>query len=222
MNSLLTWAFGILSNLSWYLKLLWLAVINIYSLRVLWFNYLEVIFCGCLLYCNLLCHAVLQALPYMRCIGESWPMTKERAYFEAVALRELGWLSPEHVPEVYHFGHTMSLIGMCYLEPPHIIVRKGLIAGIEYPLLAEHMSEFMARTLYFTSLLYRSTMEHKCAGVQTLICNFVLLLYLACIIWSSPLWVFISQYDRIFLGYIYNCNWLWFKFCKVTSIHANV
>ena len=44
----------------------------------------------CLLYCNLLCHAVLQALPYMCCIGESWPMTKERAYFEAVALRELG------------------------------------------------------------------------------------------------------------------------------------
>ncbi|KAK4563254.1 hypothetical protein RGQ29_005675 [Quercus rubra] len=96
------------------------------------------------------------ALPYMRCIGESWPMTKERAYFEAVALREL----------VYHFGHTMSLIGMCYLEPPHIIVRKGLIAGIEYPLLAEHMSEFMARTLYFTSLLYRSTMEHKCAVAE--------------------------------------------------------
>ena len=69
------------------------------------------------------------------------------------------------MPEVYHFGHTMSLIGMCYLERPHIIVRKGLIAGIEYPLLAEHMSEFMARTLYFTSLLYRSTTEHKRAGV---------------------------------------------------------
>ena len=44
----------------------------------------------CLLYCNLLCHAVLQALPYMHCIGDSWPMTRERAYFEAVALRELG------------------------------------------------------------------------------------------------------------------------------------
>ena len=101
----------------------------------------------------------------MRCIGESWPMTKERAYFEAVALRELGRLNPEHVPEVYHFDQTMSLIGMRYLEPPHIIVRKGLIAGIEYPLLAEHMSEFMARTLYFTSLLYRSTTEHKCVGV---------------------------------------------------------
>lgn len=107
-----------------------------------------------------------QALPYIRCIGESWPMTKERAYFEAVALREEARLSPEHVPEVYHFDRTMSLIGMRYLEPPHIILRKGLIAGIEYPLLAEHISEFMARTLYFTSLLHRSTTEHKRAVAE--------------------------------------------------------
>ncbi|XWS54731.1 hypothetical protein CRYUN_Cryun10bG0114500 [Craigia yunnanensis] len=109
---------------------------------------------------------IKQALPYIRCIGESWPMTKERAYFEAVALKEQGGLCPEHVPEVYHFDRTMSLIGMRYLEPPHIILRKGLIAGIEYPLLAEHMSEFMAKTLFFTSLLYRSTTEHKRAVAE--------------------------------------------------------
>ncbi|KAL9415228.1 hypothetical protein AB3S75_043499 [Citrus x aurantiifolia] len=104
---------------------------------------------------------IKQALPYVRCIGESWPMTKERAYFEAVALKEHGQLCPDHVPEVYHFDRTMSLIGMRYLEPPHIILRKGLIAGIKYPLLAEHMSEFMAKTLFYTSLLYRTTTEHK-------------------------------------------------------------
>ena len=135
------------------------------------------------------------------------------------------WLRNEHILRQWHWESWVDWvgsIGMCYLEPPHIIVRKWLIAGIEYPLLAEHMSEFMARTLYFTSLLYRSTTEHKRAGVWTSIRNFVLLLYLACIIWSSPLWVFISQYDHIFLGYIYNCNWLWFKFCKVTSICVNV
>jgi len=76
---------------------------------------------------------ILQAIPYIRCIGESWPMTKERAYFETQALREHGRLSPDHVPEVYHFDRTMSLFGMRYLEPPHIILRKGLIAGTEYP-----------------------------------------------------------------------------------------
>ncbi|KAF9621977.1 hypothetical protein IFM89_029197 [Coptis chinensis] len=104
---------------------------------------------------------IKQALPYIRCIGESWPMTKERAYFEALALKEHGRLCPNHVPEVYHFDRPMSLIGMRYVEPPHIILRKGLIAGVEYPLLADHMSEYMARTLFFTSLLYRSTAEHR-------------------------------------------------------------
>ncbi|PNY02767.1 methylthioribose kinase [Trifolium pratense] len=104
---------------------------------------------------------IKQALPYVRLIGESWKMTKERAYFESLALKEKGKLCPEHVPEVYHFDRTMSLIGMCYLEPPHIILRKGLVAGVEYPLLAEHMSDFIAKTLFFSSLLFRSTTDHK-------------------------------------------------------------
>ncbi|KAK3012321.1 hypothetical protein RJ639_011622 [Escallonia herrerae] len=109
---------------------------------------------------------IKQALPYIRCIGESWPMTKERAYFEATALKEEARLCPNHVPEVYHFDRSMCLIGMRYLEPPHIILRKGLIAGIEYPLLVEHVSEHLARTLFFTSLLYLTTTQHKRAVAQ--------------------------------------------------------
>lgn len=109
---------------------------------------------------------IKQALPYIRCIGESWPMTKERAYFEATTLKKHGSLCPAHVPEVYHFDRMMSLIGMRYLEPPHIILRKGLIAGVEYPLLAEHMAEYMSRTLFYTSLLYTTTTEHKRAVAE--------------------------------------------------------
>ncbi|KAG2569624.1 hypothetical protein PVAP13_7NG432500 [Panicum virgatum] len=99
-------------------------------------------------------------------------MTRERAYFEASTLREHGRLSPEHTPEVYHFDRAMSLMGMRYIEPPHIILRKGLIAGVEYPLLADHMSNYMAKTLFFTSLLYNNTTDHKkgvaeyCANVE--------------------------------------------------------
>ncbi|KAL6010239.1 hypothetical protein ACLOJK_000670 [Asimina triloba] len=107
---------------------------------------------------------VPQALPYVRSIGVSWPMTKERAYYEALALKEQGRLCSAHVPEVYHFDRTMSLIAMRYLKPPHIILRKGLIAGIEYPLLAEHISDYMAKTLFYTSLLYITTADHKKAG----------------------------------------------------------
>ncbi|XP_011624437.1 methylthioribose kinase isoform X2 [Amborella trichopoda] len=106
---------------------------------------------------------IKQALPYIRCIGESWPMTKERAYFEATTLMKHGQLCPEHVPEVYHFDRPMALIAMRYLKPPHIILRKGLVVGVEYPLLAEHMSTYMARTLFYTSLLYLSTTDHKSA-----------------------------------------------------------
>ncbi|XP_010556001.1 PREDICTED: methylthioribose kinase [Tarenaya hassleriana] len=136
---------------------------------------------------------VKQALPYIRCIGESWPMTKERAYFEATALRVHGKLCPDHVPEVYHFDRTMALIGMRYLAHPHIILRKGLIAGVEYPLLSEHMSDYMSRTLFFTSLLYNNTTEHKRAVTE--FCGNVELCRLTeQVVFSDP--YRISQYNR--------------------------
>ncbi|XP_026663231.2 methylthioribose kinase-like [Phoenix dactylifera] len=136
---------------------------------------------------------IKQALPYIRCIGESWPMTKERAYFETLALQEHGRVCPNHVPEVYHFDRPMSLIAMRYLKPPHIILRKGLIAGIEYPLLAQHMSDYMAKTLFFTSLLYHSTSEHKRAVAE--FCGNVELCRLTeQVVFSDPYKV--SQYNR--------------------------
>ncbi|CAO2814896.1 unnamed protein product [Amaranthus hypochondriacus] len=136
---------------------------------------------------------IKQALPYIRCIGESWPMTKERAYFEAMALKEHGRLCPAHVPEVYHFDRNMSLIGMRYLEPPHIILRKGLIAGVEYPMLAEHMAEYMAHTLFYTSLLYTSTTEHK-RGVAEFCGNVELCRLTEQVVFSDPYKV--SEFNR--------------------------
>ncbi|KAL3701364.1 hypothetical protein R1sor_019386 [Riccia sorocarpa] len=108
-----------------------------------------------------------QALPYVRCVGESWPMTLERAYFEAKALRKEFEVAPEYVPEVYYFDHPMAAIAMRYLEPPHIILRKGLIDGIVYPRLAEHISDFMSKTLFYTSLLALDTHRHKEAAAQS-------------------------------------------------------
>ncbi|XP_042505022.1 methylthioribose kinase 1 [Macadamia integrifolia] len=136
---------------------------------------------------------IKQAIPYIRCIGETWPMTKERAYFEALTLKEEGRLCPDHVPEVYHFDRSMSLIGMRYLEPPHIILRKGLITGVEYPLLAEHMSDFMATTLFFTSLLYLSTTDHKRA-VSEFCGNVELCRLTEQVVFSDPYRV--AQYNR--------------------------
>lgn len=43
---------------------------------------------------------VKQALPYVRCVGESWPLTLERAFYEEAALEEEGKHTPVLVPEV--------------------------------------------------------------------------------------------------------------------------
>ncbi|CAN6250591.1 unnamed protein product [Urochloa humidicola] len=136
---------------------------------------------------------IKQALPYVRCVGDSWPMTRERAYFEASTLREHGRLCPEHTPEVYHFDRAMSLMGMRYIEPPHIILRKGLIAGVEYPLLADHMSDYMAKTLFFTSLLYNNTTDHK-NGVAQYSANVEMCRLTEQVVFSDPYRV--SKFNR--------------------------
>jgi 5-methylthioribose kinase len=91
-----------------------------------------------------------QALPYVRLVGESWPLPVRRAFFEHQALTAQAKVAPAHVPKVFHFDETLALTVMAYLNP-HIILRKGLIRGTVYPKLADHMATFMAETLFATS-----------------------------------------------------------------------
>jgi 5-methylthioribose kinase len=91
-----------------------------------------------------------QALPYVRLVGESWPLSVRRAFFEHQALSAQSAVVPAHVPKVFHFDETLALTVMAYLKP-HIILRKGLIRGTVYPRLADHMASFMAETLFSTS-----------------------------------------------------------------------
>src|SRR2546429_8175618 len=81
---------------------------------------------------------VKQALPYVRLVGESWPLPLDRAHFEREALRMQAAHVPMHVPDVYHFDAGQAAIVMAYLSP-HIILRKGLIRRVRYPLLADHL-----------------------------------------------------------------------------------
>jgi 5-methylthioribose kinase len=94
--------------------------------------------------------AVKQALPYVRLVGESWPLPLSRAHFEHMALSEQARLTGRLVPEILHYDATLALIVMELLEP-HVIMRRGMIDGIEYPNFAGDISTFMARTLFFTS-----------------------------------------------------------------------
>lgn len=93
---------------------------------------------------------VKQALPYVRLVGESWPLPLERVYFEHEALRTQARLVGDLVPQVHHFDRGRAAIVMELLEP-HIILRKGLIRGTIYPNLAHHMARFAATTLFGTS-----------------------------------------------------------------------
>lgn len=99
-----------------------------------------------------------QALPYVRLVGESWPLPPDRARIEAQALEIEARLVPQHTPKVYFFDPEMYLMAMQNLNK-HLIMRKGLIQGIQYPRFADHIGLFMARTLGYTSDLvldYRS------------------------------------------------------------------
>jgi len=104
--------------------------------------------------------AVKQALPYVRLVGESWPLPLSRAHYEHLALSIHNRLVPGLVPRVLHYDETMALIVMELLQP-HIIMRQGMIAATRYPAFAEHITTFMAQTLFGTSDLALPAAEKK-------------------------------------------------------------
>lgn len=103
---------------------------------------------------------VKQALPYVRLVGESWPLPLSRAHYEHLALQEQAQWAAAYVPQIYMHDETMALTVMEYLVP-HIILRKGLIGGNNYPQMAEHLGMFLARTLFHTSDLYLPAASKK-------------------------------------------------------------
>ncbi|PDT75704.1 S-methyl-5-thioribose kinase [Bradyrhizobium sp. C9] len=104
--------------------------------------------------------AVKQALPYVRLVGESWPLPLSRAHYEHLALVHQARLAPNLVPAVLHHDAPLALTSMELLEP-HIIMRKGLVGATRYPRFVEDISTFLARTLFFTSDLALSAAEKK-------------------------------------------------------------
>ena len=103
---------------------------------------------------------VKQALPYVRLVGESWPLPLERSWFEYSALVEQARYAGRLTPEVFHFDRAQAMIVMEYLTP-HVIMRKGLIGGIEYPRFAADIAAFLAATLFNASVLAGTAAEHK-------------------------------------------------------------
>lgn len=103
---------------------------------------------------------VKQALPYAKVVGESWPLTLDRARIESEALILQNELAPGLVPTVYQYDAELALTVMEDLSD-HVIMRQGLVDGNQYPKFAEDISTFMANTLFYTSDLGMNQQDKK-------------------------------------------------------------
>jgi 5-methylthioribose kinase len=103
---------------------------------------------------------VKQALPYVRLVGDSWPLPLNRAFFEYHALTRQAARDPGSVPAVWHFDEGQALIVMDYLQP-HVILRHALVEGRQVAGLGARLGLFCARTLFRGSDLSMRAADRK-------------------------------------------------------------
>lgn len=101
-----------------------------------------------------------QAVPYLRCVGEEYPLSRERMTYEIRALEQFSKVSSTFIPDLYSTSEEMSCVIMQFLEK-HIIMRQGMINKEIYPSFAEHISTFLAKNLFKTSSLYLSSKDKR-------------------------------------------------------------
>ncbi len=103
---------------------------------------------------------VKQAVPYLRMVGEEWPLGRDRMTYEIRALKLYNELVGDYVPTIYHADEEMSTLVMQYLGD-HRILRIGMNEGVEYRDVAKHIGVFMADTLFGTSAWSMSSIERR-------------------------------------------------------------
>ena len=103
---------------------------------------------------------IKQALPYVRLVGDSWPLPLSRSFYEHEVLVRQAKRDPGSVPVIYYFYKEKAIIAMEMLLP-HIILRKKLIAGEYINGLAQRLGEFCARNAFRGSDLSLQTADKK-------------------------------------------------------------
>ena len=127
---------------------------------------------------------VKQALPYVRAAGPSWPMSLERAFFENSYYRAVAPHVGGLIPKIHHYDSDLYCTVMERLSP-HIILRRGLIAGRRYAQVARDIGEYVARACYFTSD-FAQPFEHKMDGAALFAGNKALVRITVDLIFQDP------------------------------------
>ncbi len=109
---------------------------------------------------------VKQALPYAwRYPDFKMPTDRSRIEYEVLQIETR--YCPQFVPKVHLYDAERCILVLEDLNR-HRIMREGLMQGIRYPLVAEAVGVFAARTLFYTSDLYLSSGDKKAMLVRFL------------------------------------------------------
>ena len=95
---------------------------------------------------------IKQPLPYVRVLKD-WPLTLKRSFFENEYMKIHSAHVGHLIPKIYDYDENLCTISMEKLSP-HIIMRQGMIKRIEYINFTDHITEYLSKTLFFTSDLY--------------------------------------------------------------------
>ena len=91
-----------------------------------------------------------QSLPYVRLVGESWPLTPDRILAEARGLGAGAAFAPGLVPDFYGVDPEMHVLAMEYLQGWGMF-RSELNVGHAYPGVEDDLGRYVARVAFNTS-----------------------------------------------------------------------
>ena len=92
-----------------------------------------------------------QALPYVRLVGPSWPMSPDRARIEYETTKTQSLAAKNLVPEIYFYDPARFIIAMEDLSD-HTVWRTSLNQGEQNYGVAAAIGEYIARALFATSI----------------------------------------------------------------------
>lgn len=107
-----------------------------------------------------------QALPYVRMVGEGWPMTPERANHEANALSRQYEADPEHTVSLFLHDPDRYIIAMEDLSA-YSVWRSALNRGETHEGAAGQVGDFIARNTFASSVYGLDRFDYSARLAET-------------------------------------------------------